>query len=430
MATANRRLQAATLQVLLLLVCVLTSASGLQSLPDDGPVVPPSGVVLVIDLGNTNSCITGYAAGGSMFHFCIPSWVAFTADGTALVGEAAKNHAGTDPGAATVAFGFKRLLGRLSGDNVYEKDLVVQRAIERAPYKMVLDDDVASSPSIQFSAKDGSVKQLGVTKVASMVIAELKAKAEEHLGHTVQYAFMTLPHGSSAAFKAAAEAAARMAGLVGVICTTSEPTAISVAHGLHVKLRGREGSALVLRVGGGTSDASIVTLVDAGIGAPQPQVIGYSDEPFLGGDDFDQRMVDYFSKQIEAEHGVDVGRDIVAMGKLRTACEQAKKALSSQEHVQVTVDSMLADGLGFSQSLSRSKFEELNEDLFHKRRKNKIDEIVLAGGSSMIPRVQSLVKDYFDGREPNVSLKPDEALWKHHNGVIFRRERPDMKKLL
>ena len=97
------------------------------------------------------------------------------------------------------------------------------------------------------------------------MIAELKAKAEEHLGHTVQYAFMTLPHGSNAAFKAAAEAAARMAGLVGVICTISEPTAISIAHGLHVKLRGG-GVALVLRVGGGTSDACIVTLVDAGVG--------------------------------------------------------------------------------------------------------------------------------------------------------------------
>ncbi|KAJ1280354.1 hypothetical protein BS78_04G225800 [Paspalum vaginatum] len=419
MPAGNRRL-AATLQVLIF-VCVLASESGLQNLPDDDPSMYgagakqfwyPRGAAIFVDLGNTNSCVNSYGPDKTMFQFCIPSSVAFTNDGAALVGEAAKNRAGADPD-ATVVFGFKRLLG-LSQNNEYEED-IVQRAIERAPYKIVARDD--DSPSIQVKAKDSSFKQVGLTEMASMVIGELKSKAEEQLGHTPHYAVMTIPQHFGLASWMEALRTGRTAGL-DVVSTVSEPTAIAAAHGLHMKLR-EGGNALVLHVGGGTSDASVVTLMDGA-----PQVTGYWDDPFLGGDDFDQRIVDYFAKLVKAKHGIDISQDRVALGKLRTACEHAKKALSSQEHVQVPVGS-LADGVDFLEPLSRSKFEELNDDLFRKvvalvdrvlaeaelqRSKNKIDEIVLVGGSSMIPKIQRLVKDYFGGREPNVSVKPDEAV--------------------
>ncbi|WVZ74274.1 hypothetical protein U9M48_022481, partial [Paspalum notatum var. saurae] len=293
-------------------------------------------------------------------------------------------------------------------NNEYEED-IVQRAIERAPYKIVARDD--DSPSIQVKAKDSSFKQVGLTEMASKVIGELKSKAEEQLGHTAHYAVMTIPQHFGLASWMEALRAGRTAGL-DVVSTVSEPTAIAAAHGLHMKLR-EGGNALVLHVGGGTSDARVVTLMDGA-----PQVTGYWDDPFLGGDDFDQRIVDYFAKLIkdEARNGHKPGQGCSG--------EAENGALSSQEHVQVTIGS-LADGVDFLEPLSRSKFEELNDDLFRKvvalvdrvlaeaelqRSKNKIDEIVLVGGSSMILKIQRLVKDYFGGREPNVSVKPDEAV--------------------
>ncbi|XP_072150889.1 heat shock 70 kDa protein BIP4 [Setaria viridis] len=369
-----------------------------------------------------------------MFQFCIPSWVAFTDDGATLVGEAASNHAGADPEA--VIFGFKRLLGlstaaglehevqpeqhsrvrmawknprrfrRLEGlqslrsltsNHWYEGDNV-QTAIKRAPYKITARD--FQTPSIHVKSKDGTVKQLSLMKVASMVIAQLKDKAMEYLGGPVDYAVMTIPQHYSGRSRDTAM------------------MAVAVAYGLRTKLR--EGAnALVLHVGGGTADASVVTLMDRSLG-----IRAYRDDPFLGGDDFDQKVVDYFAELVRMKHGKDVGGDSIALAKLRTACERAKKALSNQEHVQVTVESLF-DGVDFSETLSRSKFEELNDDAFRRvvalvrrvmleaeeRRGNiKIDEIILVGTSTMIPKIQRLVKESFNGMEPSIRVKPDEAV--------------------
>ncbi|CAN6344444.1 unnamed protein product [Urochloa humidicola] len=411
---------AATIQALIL-ACLLAAASGLQILDyppsmyaDNTPEKfwYPRGSVIAIHLGNTNSCVAGYGPGNTTFQFCIPSWVAFTDDGNTLVGEDARNHASADP-ESTVVFGFKRLLG-LGSDHWYEGG-IVQAAIKRAPYKISTRD--SDTPTIPVKSKDGTVEQLDLMDVASMVISRLKNKAEEHLGRQVEYAVMTIPQHFSGVSRDTAYHAARIA-MLDVVRTVPEPTAIAVAHGLHTKLR-EDGSALLLRVGGGTSDASVVTLMDGNF-----EVFGYWDEPFLGGDDFDQRIVDHFAKLIKTKHGKDISNDRIALGKLRTACEQAKKALSSQDHVQVAVGSLF-DGVDFSEPLSRSKFEELNDHLFGKlvalvdgvmaqagleRRKSKIDEIVLVGGSTMIPKIQRLVKDYFGGREPSIRVKPDEAV--------------------
>jgi heat shock protein 5 len=296
----------------------------------------------------------------------------------------------------------------------YEDD-IVQTAMKRAPYNITAKD--FDTPDVHVKSKGGTLKQLTLIQVASMVIAELKAKAIEYLRGPVDYAVMTIPEHYSGLSTDSAMIAGKIARLH-VVDMVPEPISVAVAYGLRTKLR--EGAnALLLHVGGGTADASIVTLIDRSLG-----IRAYQDDPFLGGDDFDQKLVGYFAELVKMKHGRDIGGDRIALGKLRAACERAKKALSSQDHVEVTAESLL-DGVDFSETLSRSKFEELNDETFRRvvdlvrrvvleaeeRRSNvKIDEIILVGGSTMIPKIQRLVKEYFNGKEPDVRLKPDEAV--------------------
>ncbi|CAN6344438.1 unnamed protein product [Urochloa humidicola] len=347
-----------------------------------------------------------------MFQHCIPSWVAFADDGAALVGEAAKTHADAHPEAAFS--GFKRLLGLRR--NYEDEEGVVQRLMERVPYKIGARNVVR--PSIQVKATDGEVsRELDVEEVASIVVAELKKMAEDHLGRTVRRAVVTVPqhfHGPSAW---SAMDAGKIAGL-DVVRTVPEPVAVAAAYGLRGKLR-EGGNALVLHVGGGTAEASVLTLMDGSL-----QIVANWNDPFLGGDDFDRRIVDHFVELIKAKHGEDISEDRVALRKLGVACERAKKALSSQDHAQVNIESLYG-GMDFSESLSREDFEKLNDDLFGEvialvqrvtseaeleTGNDKIEEIVLVGGSTMIPRIQRLVKDYFGGKKPDVRVKPDEVV--------------------
>ncbi|KAJ1264772.1 hypothetical protein BS78_08G027000 [Paspalum vaginatum] len=319
----------------------------------DGRRPPP---VIAVDLGNTNSCAAGYGPGNddAMFRFCIPSWVAFADNGTVLVGEAAKNHAHADPGNAI--FGFKRLLGLRR--NYMDEEETVQRLIDRVPYK--IGPRNAVRPIVQIKSRDddgGAVKQeFDVEELASLLIGELKRKAEDHLGRKVRRAVMAVPQHFHGPSTRAAVDAAQIAGL-DVVRTVSDPVAAAAAYGLRRKktLLREGGAALVLHVGGGTAAATVLTPVDGYL-----EALAHRDDPFLGGDDFDRRVVDHFVGLIEAEHGVDVGHDRVALGKLRAACERAKKALSSQDHARVSVESLFAGGVGFSETLSRSDFEALN----------------------------------------------------------------------
>jgi len=193
--------------------------------------------------------------------------------------------------------------------NRWHDEDIVQGAIQRVPYKIGTRD--YDTTIIQVTASDGSViKQLEFSEVASMVVAELKNKAEEYLGRTVEYAVMTVPFHFAEAHRGAAEYAGKMAGL-DVVWTVTEQTAAADAHGLHTKLRER-GAALVLRVGGGTADASVLVLLDGRF-----EVFRYRDDPFLGGDDFDDRVVEYFAKRIKVKHGVDISQDRIGLGKLR-----------------------------------------------------------------------------------------------------------------
>ncbi|TVU50899.1 hypothetical protein EJB05_02296, partial [Eragrostis curvula] len=422
---SGRDLSVAAALHILLLVCTLGAASGVEiqhittrafirAMAHLTRFGYPPGKVVVIDLGNTNSCVAGYGPAADVFQFCIPSWVAFTGDGStaSLVGEAAKNHADANP--ENTIFGYKRLLG-LRRNHKREEE-IVQRLIERVPYKIGARNVVR--PAVQVKSNDdGEVVEqvVDITKVASVVVAALKEAAEARLGSEVRHAVVTVPqHFGEPATRAAVDAC-KHAGLE-VEDTVSELVAAAVAYGLHRTLRD-DGNALVLRVGGGTADASVATLWDGSL-----EVLGYRDDPFLRGDDFDQRIVDYFVKLVKTKHGKDISEDTVALRKLRTACERAKKALSSQDRVQVNVESLF-DGVDFSEPLLRSQFEELNDDLFRKvvalvekamvqakPGKNKIHEIVLVGGSTMIPKIQKLVRDYFGGKEPNIRIKPDEAI--------------------
>ncbi|KAG2631228.1 hypothetical protein PVAP13_2NG006902 [Panicum virgatum] len=375
----------------------------------------------------------------TMFQLCIPSWVAFADDGAVLVGEDARNHAAVNPQAAVS--GFKRLLGkRLT--RVLEREFG-QRVKENLSYKIDVDKDVW--PHIQVTTSDGEVRLLGVEKLTAMVVAKLKETAEAYLGHRVEAAIFTLPlEFSDEASRGAAFFTGRLAGFE-AMRVLSEPTAAANAHGVDERLRD-EGSVVVLHVGGGTAEASVLTLVDGAY-----EALGLEHDPFFGGQDFDRRITDHFVGLVRSKHGKDIGGDGAALDKLRTACERAKKTLSHQDHARVTVES-LVDGVDLAEPLTRAEFEELNHDLFLKvvelvdkvvsqardyymDSKLVIDEVVLIGGSTMIPKLRELVRDYFGGtKELSTRIKPDEVVtigaveyskWiysKRRSALLARRE--------
>ncbi|XBH89664.1 hypothetical protein VPH35_081518 [Triticum aestivum] len=402
---------AAILLVSILASCFLVlgqAQAGAFSGNDETPHSPSP--VIAIDLGNTNSCVAGYShghgqesrflklthRGRTMFQLCIPTWVAFPGDGSVLVGEDAKNH-------AAPIFGFKRLLGKRRDLEREEED--VRRLMARVPYKVVGRE----RPFVQVKMSvDGAVKNLGADEITAMVLAKLRESTEQY-NDPSRYSMLR---------------AAELAGLR-VTRMIDEPTAAAVAHGLHSKLRD-EGNVLVLHIGGGTSDASVMPYVDGVF-----EFMGADEDPFLGGQELDQRIVDHFVKLIRKKHGKDLMSNDdkgAALGRLRTACEQAKKALSSQDLAEFSIKS-LVDGVDFSGSLTRAEFEELNHDLFLKamalvesamrqagldENKELLDEIVLVGGSTMIPAIRRLVADYFDGRRKlknvNVPVMPDQTV--------------------
>jgi endoplasmic reticulum chaperone BiP len=292
----------------------------------------------------------------------------------------------------------------------YEEGFVM----EKLPYKVVKKD---IRPHIEVKTNDGSVtRQVSIDDVAAVVFAKLRETAEAYLGRKIRHAVFTLPgqHRSDAARETVKFAAAR-AGLR-PMRILDEPIAAAIAYGLHRKLRD-DGNVLVLHVGGGTAEASVLTFADDVF-----DFLGGGLDPYFGGEDFDRRVVDYFVQLIKVKHGKDISDGGAALGKLRSACEDAKKTLSSQEHAQVEIKSLF-DGVDLSETLTRSRFEELNHDLFLKvvemidtvmsqaeLGKGMVDEVVLIGGSTMIPKIRKIVRDYLGGKEVNTKLKPDEAV--------------------
>jgi heat shock protein 5 len=368
----------------------------------------PLGTVIGIDLGTTYSCVGVYKNGkveiiandqGSRI---TPSWVAFT-DTERLIGEAAKNQAAQNH--ERTVFDVKRLIGRKFSDKDVQKDLKL------LPYKIVNKD---SKPNIEVVLKDGDKKIFSPEEISAMILTKMKETAEAYLGKKIKDAVVTVPAYFNDAQRQATKDAGVIAGL-NVARIINEPTAAAIAYGLDKKQG--EKNILVFDLGGGTFDVSILT-IDGGVF----EVVSTNGDTHLGGEDFDQRIMEYFIKLIKRKYNKDISKDNRALGKLRREAERAKRALSNQHQVRVEIESLF-DGTDFSEPLTRARFEELNNDLFKKTmgpvkkaledagfKKTDIDEIVLVGGSTRIPKVQQLIKDFFDGKEPNKGINPDEAV--------------------
>lgn len=365
----------------------------------DGPVIG-------IDLGTTYSCVGIYKNGrveiipNEQGNRITPSYVSFT-DEERLIGESAKNQATINP--VQTLFDVKRLIGRRFKDDSVQKDKTL------LPYDIINKD---SKPYIQVTVK-GVKKQLAPEEVSAMVLVKMKEIAEAYLGKEVKHAVITVPAYFNDAQRQATKDAGAIAGL-NVIRIINEPTAAAIAFGLDKKA---EKSILVYDLGGGTFDVSLLT-IDNGVF----EVVATSGDTHLGGEDFDQRVMDHFIKIIKSKTGKDVKSDKRALQKLRREVEKSKRALSSAPQVKVEIEGLMED-VDLSETLTRAKFDELNADLFRKTiepvkkvledagiKKSEVDEIVLVGGSTRIPKIQALIKEFFDGKEPNRGINPDEAV--------------------
>jgi heat shock protein 5 len=286
----------------------------------------------------------------------------------------------------------------------------VQKDMKLFPFAVVNKDN---RPVIKVDTKEGS-KMFTPEEVSAMVLTKMKETAEAYLGKKVKNAVVTVPAYFNDAQRQATKDAGVIAGL-NVARIINEPTAAAIAYGLDKK--GKEQNILVFDLGGGTFDVSILT-IDNGVF----EVISTNGDTHLGGEDFDQRIMEYFIKLIKKKHGKDISTDAKAVQKLRREAERAKRSLSNQHQVRVEVEALF-EGIDLSEPLTRARFEELCGDLFRKTLgpvkkaledanmgKTDIDEVILVGGSTRIPKVQALLQEFFDGKEPNKGVNPDEAV--------------------
>jgi len=365
------------------------------------------GTVIGIDLGTTYSCV-GVQRGGRVEiiandqgHRITPSWVSFT-DDERLVGDSAKNAFHSNP--QNTVFDAKRLIGRKMDDQDMKRDL------KHWPFKV---DEKNGKPVISVHFK-GEDRSFSPEEISAMVLGKMKETAEAYLGEKVTHAVVTVPAYFNDAQRQATKDAGTIAGLQ-VLRIINEPTAAAIAYGLNKKAG--ESQIVVYDLGGGTFDVSLLS-IDDGIF----EVLATAGDTHLGGEDFDNRVIDYLVKSYKKKTGTDVSHNLRAMGKLKREVEKAKRTLSSQQSTRIEIESF-EDGNDFSETLTRAKFEELNMDLFRKTmkpveqvlkdanvKKEDIDEVVLVGGSTRIPKVQQLLKEYFGGKEPSKGINPDEAV--------------------
>merc|ERR1712088_1293806 len=301
-------------------------------------------------------------------------------------------------------FDAKRMIGREWTDSAVQHDL------KYFPFKVV---EKNTKPHITLTTSTGD-QTFAAEEISAMVLVKMKETAEAFLGKKVTHAVVTVPAYFNDAQRQATKDAGTIAGL-NVMRIINEPTAAAIAYGMDKK--DGEKNVLVFDLGGGTFDVSLLT-IDSGVF----EVVATNGDTHLGGEDFDQRVMDHFIKLYKKKKGKDLRKDVRAVQKLRREVEKAKRALSAAHQVRVEIESFF-DGEDFSETLTRAKFEELNNDLFRgtlkpvqkvmedgEMKKNEIDEIVLVGGSTRIPKIQSLVKEYFNGKEPSKGINPDEAV--------------------
>ncbi|CAI2170550.1 7047_t:CDS:2 [Funneliformis geosporum] len=368
---------------------------------------PDLGTVIGIDLGTTYSCVGVHVNGrveilaNDQGNRITPSYVAFT-DDERLVGDAAKNQFANNP--QNTIFDAKRLIGRRFSDKEVQQD------IKHFPFK-VIDKD--GKPAIQVTVK-GEEKVFTPEEISAMVLGKMKEIAESYLGKKVTHAVVTVPAYFNDAQRQATKDAGTIAGL-NVLRIVNEPTAAAIAYGLD-KSDG-ERQILVYDLGGGTFDVSLLSIDDGVF-----EVLSTAGDTHLGGEDFDNRLIDHFVKVYKKKNKVDVTSDLKAMGKLKREVEKAKRTLSSQMSTRIEIESF-HDGKDFSETLTRAKFEELNNDLFRKTikpvdnvlkdaniEKKDVQDIVLVGGSTRIPKVQQLLEEFFNGKKASKNINPDEAV--------------------
>ncbi|KAI8582959.1 hypothetical protein K450DRAFT_225640 [Umbelopsis ramanniana AG] len=365
-------------------------------------------VVIGIDLGTTYSCVGVQKNGrveiiaNDQGNRITPSYVAFT-DEERLIGDAAKNQYAANP--ERTVFDAKRLVGRRFND----KD--VQADMKHFPFKIISKD---GKPNIKVAVKNED-KIFTPEEISGMVLTKMKETAEAYLGKKVTHAVVTVPAYFNDAQRQATKDAGTIAGL-NILRIINEPTAAAIAYGLDKT--GGERTILVYDLGGGTFDVSLLSIDDGVF-----EVLATAGDTHLGGEDFDNRVIDYFVKQWKRKNdGEDITKDKKTMGKLKREVEKAKRSLSSQMSTKVEIESFF-NGKDFSETLSRAKFEELNNDLFRKTlkpveqvlkdaglKKNEVDDIVLVGGSTRIPKVQTLLEDFFNGKKASKGINPDEAV--------------------
>ncbi|XP_029658784.1 heat shock 70 kDa protein cognate 4-like [Formica exsecta] len=361
-----------------------------------------------IDLGTTYSCVGVFRHGkveiiaNDQGNRTTPSYVAFT-DTERLIGDAAKNQVAMNP--VNTIFDAKRLIGRRFEDSSVQSDM------KHWPFAVIND---GGKPKIRLQYK-GEVKSFFPEEISSMVLTKMKETAEAYLGTAIRNAVVTVPAYFNDSQRQATKDAGTIAAL-NVLRIINEPTAAAIAYGLDKKSHG-ERNVLIFDLGGGTFDVSILT-IDNGIF----EVKATAGDTHLGGEDFDNRLVAHFAQEFVRKYKKDLMKNKRAVRRLRTACERAKRTLSSSTQTSLEIDALL-DGIDFYTSLTRARFEELNQDLFKstlepvekalrdsKMNKTEIQDIVLVGGSTRIPRIQKLLQDFFNDKELNKSINPDEAV--------------------
>ena len=366
-------------------------------------------VAIGIDLGTTYSCVGVWKnsqceiIANDQGMRTTPSYVAFT-DSERLIGNAAKNQAAQNP--ENTIFDAKRLIGRNFDDSATQSD------IKHFPFKVISKEN---KPIIQANYKN-EVRDFQPEEISSMVLTKMKETAEAYLGETVDSAVITVPAYFNDAQRQSTKDAGAIAGL-NVLRIINEPTAAAIAYGLDNTKESKERNILIYDLGGGTFDVTLLS-IDEGIF----EVKSTAGDTRLGGEDFDTRLVQHFCQEFKRKHKKDLTTNNRSMRRMRTACENLKKTLSASTQATIEIDSLF-EGIDYTSNLTRARFEELCGDLFRKTfepveqvikdsgiSKSQIDEVVLVGGSTRIPKIQSQLMNFFNGKALNKSINPDEAV--------------------